>query len=126
MKNRGFTVIEILVVIMILGVIMVFAVPAIMESSRGAKEATYQTKKASIETAAKLYFQEAAFDEGEEKRITVGDLASAGELVYDDDNKKIIEDPRGKYGSLNKCEIVVTKDNISRRISAKLDEDTCN
>ena len=58
MKNKGFTLVELLAVIVILAIIMVIAIPSVTNSSGAAKEKTFQTKVITLETAAIMYGQE--------------------------------------------------------------------
>lgn len=136
MKKNGFTIIEILAVIMILSVIIVFAVPAIMKTQKDAKQATYLTKVHLIEAEAANHFYDIFFEDEvdpedsskrryKSKEITVDELATSGDIMYDNESAKIVEDPRGTLPSLNKCKITVTKDYYTRKIKATLNEDSC-
>lgn len=57
-KKRGFTLVELLVVIFILGVLMVIAVPGIMSISTKMKDRGLDSKIEAIEEAAVVYAQE--------------------------------------------------------------------
>ena len=53
MKKNGFTLIELIVVIMLIGLLMVITVPNIIKVSKNTKEAAYKTKIDIIESAAR-------------------------------------------------------------------------
>lgn len=54
-KEEGFTLVELLAVIVILGIIMAIAVPSIGNVVNKAREDTAETEKVLIEDAARLY-----------------------------------------------------------------------
>ena len=133
MRKNGFTIVELLAVIIILGILMAFTIPGIFQSSNASKEKTYQTKMYLIEKGAVLYVQDhygtivygndsKCTPDEQNKRcysITVGKLATEQYLEYD--REEIIEDPRGKYTSLNNCIIDVVIHTDTKKIDAKLD-----
>ena len=55
MKNKGFTLVEVLAVIVVIGLLMVLTIPNIMKMSRSTKEKAYLTKIDLIETSARQY-----------------------------------------------------------------------
>ena len=55
MKNKGFTLVELLAVLVILGLLITLAVPNILGVSKNVKEKSYQTKIEIIENAAITY-----------------------------------------------------------------------
>lgn len=57
MNNKGFTLVEIISVIALLGLVIGICVPSIMNASTNVKKKTLQTKVDSIEKAAILYGQ---------------------------------------------------------------------
>ena len=54
-NNKGFTLVEIISVIVLLGLIIGIAVPSVMNASTNVKKKTLQTKVDNIEQAAVLY-----------------------------------------------------------------------
>lgn len=58
MNKRGFTLVEVISVIALLGLLIGIAVPNVMKSSKKAKERTLLTKIENIEKAAVLYGQD--------------------------------------------------------------------
>ncbi|MFV0574111.1 MAG: type II secretion system protein [Vibrio sp.] len=74
MKNiQGFTLIELVIVIVILGILSVFAAPKFLGISRDAKIATLETMEATLRTGAKMVYAKAVIqgkDVGADK-ITV-------------------------------------------------------
>lgn len=56
--KKGFTIVEILAVIVVLAILMVIATPVITGTSSNAKKKTYETMTSMIESAAILYGQD--------------------------------------------------------------------
>lgn len=56
-NNKGFTLVEIISVIVLLGLVIGIAVPSVMNASTNVKKKTLQTKVDNIEQAAVLYGQ---------------------------------------------------------------------
>ena len=57
-KNKGFTLIEVIVVILLIGAISIFAVPALLNSGNNSKETLKTTKIESIKLAANNYAED--------------------------------------------------------------------
>jgi prepilin-type N-terminal cleavage/methylation domain-containing protein len=55
MKNKGFTLVELLAVIVIMGIILLVAVPSVFGISKTVKDNMFCTKVHNLESAAKLY-----------------------------------------------------------------------
>lgn len=105
MNKKGFTLVELLAVIVILAILISIAVPSTIAISNKLKENMYCKKIDSIEVAAKLY--------GEDRRnsfpsngytdetgsysgveITVTDLINSGYLKKDNNVAPFVVDPR--------------------------------
>jgi len=54
--NHGFTLIEILIVVMVLGILAMVIVPQITVSTQDAKESTLETNMAAMRNAVELYY----------------------------------------------------------------------
>lgn len=92
--KKGFTLVELLGVLVVLGLISVIIVPKVIDSITTSKEAAYQTQVETIENAAKKYgiSNDLLYPkEGEKKYIAVKDLIAVGELS----DKEIINPKTG-------------------------------
>ena len=56
--NKGFTLIEILIVVMVLGILAMVIVPQITVSTQDAKESTLQTNIVALRNAIELYYHQ--------------------------------------------------------------------
>lgn len=134
MKNEGFTIVELLAVIAIIGLILAFSIPVITSSSSGATEKAFQTKISMIESAGFMWGQDnirviiedvnSTTDENNNKTTekTVSDLVSDGYLEYEDGNS--ISDPRGINENLNNCTIKISANvNTKKIVSSKIQYD---
>lgn len=93
-SKKGFTLVELLGVLVVLGLISVIIVPKVIDSITTSKEAAYQTQVETIENAAKKYAISNDLlypKEGEKKYIAVKDLIAVGELS----DKEIINPKTG-------------------------------
>ena len=91
MNKKGFTLIELIAVIALLGIIIVIAVPAITTMRQNALEREAEAQINSIESAAVYYSQ----DTGTTENITVQTLLQNGYL-----------DPTYEYGD-NGCNVQI-------------------
>lgn len=92
MKNRGFTLVELLGVIAILGILALITIPVIDSSLNKSKDELYATQEKQIIKGAKDYYTEhlTALPQtnGQVKTITINELQKAGYLPYDIKNPK--------------------------------------
>lgn len=138
MKNKkGFTLVELLAVIVVLGIIMVIVIPAVSNNSKTAKEAVLKTKVNLVVDQASIWGEDNinyfltsnkgplkdCTEAGNEVtcKLTFNDLAEAGYVKYDDEEKKLITDPTKNRASLNDEIVLLTYDKSTRKVSSKLD-----
>ena len=117
--KKGFTLVELLAVIVVLSMIMALGIGVISSSAKDTNDKIYETKKTNIENAAILYGQ----DNFKSEKITVSGLADAGYIKYDtidDKGNGIVTDPRGKRTSLNDCEITISVNTTTRTVGASM------
>lgn len=100
MKN-GFTLVELLAILVLLGVIIIVAVPSVIESNRIANENEVKEFKEAVETACESY---AAANNKSSGSISVRDLATAGYL------KKNMKNPAGTSVSSIYTSVSITSD----------------
>lgn len=81
MKNKGFTLIEVLAVIILLGIISIFSVTAISKIVSKQKEKTYKNTISATLSAARKYFA----DHLNADKVSVDELINGGYLNADDD-----------------------------------------
>lgn len=111
-NNKGFTLVELLAVIVILAILITIAVPSTIGISNKLKENMYCKKIDSIEVAAKLYGEDrkSSFTETYEtypsRKITVKDLIETGDLKKDNSTSPYILDPRDNT-SMDDLELTV-------------------
>lgn len=107
MKNKkGFTLVELLGVIVIMALLVAIAVPSTISISNRLKVKMYCSKIDSIETAAQLYgedhqdsFTETFVQDGasyKSRSLFVKDLVESGNLKKDQKEEPYIVDPRNK------------------------------
>ncbi len=113
MKNsKGFTLVELLAVIVILAILITIAVPSTIGISNKLKENMFCKKIDSIEVAAKLYGEDrkSSFTENYEtypsQKIAVKDLIETGDLKKDNNTSPYILDPRDNT-SMDDLELIV-------------------
>ena len=92
MKNRGFTLVELLVTIGILALLLLIAAPTVDYIISNSQEKTYQETVNNIKEAARLYFAQKPYllpqEIGDESKVTIEELKNNGYL------DKNIVDPR--------------------------------
>jgi type IV pilus assembly protein PilA len=104
MSKKGFTLVELLATIVIMGIIIAIAVPSYFNITQSTKEKAYESKKEYIEAKAISYASENDLDPA---TITVADLINAGYIEADSDGK--FSNPLGGY--LDCYQIAITRNN---------------
>ena len=119
MKNKkGFTLIELMAVIIILAVIALIVTPLILNSMKDSKEKLYQTQLENIKSAARSYMVNIELEENKTINLSVGELKRSGFLKSD------IENPKTNEG-FKDCVLV----NVQRKSESYIytvDEDSIN
>lgn len=115
-NNKGFTLVELLAVIVILAILVTIAVPSTITISNKLKENMYCKKIDSIEISAKLYGEDRrdSFSENyttadgtyRSQKITVKDLIDSGDLKKDNSSSPFVIDPRDDE-SMDEVELIV-------------------
>ena len=112
MNNKGFTLVELLAVLVVLAILIAIAVPSTISISNKLKVNMYCSKIDSIETAAKLYGEDRKdsfsekYDNNPSKTITVKTLIDTGDLKKDSTTAPYILDPRDN-ASMDDLKIIV-------------------
>ena len=134
-NNKGFTLVELLAVIVVLSLVMIIAIPAITKNTSSAKEAILKTKVNLIVDEAVIWGEDnlnyfLTSNKGPLKscngediitcEITFNDLAEAGYIKYDNEEEKLITDPTKKKNSLNDEVILLTYNKSSKKVSSSL------
>ncbi len=105
MNNKGFTLIELMSVIVLLAIIVTIAVPSSLKISKKIKENMFCAKIDGIETSAKLYGEDRKttlngnINGFRGERITVKTLVDTGYLKKDQNTEPFIVDPRDQKSS---------------------------
>lgn len=109
MKNRGFTLVEILAVITLIGVLALITIPTIDVVIKSTREKGYENQKEVILSAAKDYGASNMMDlptvDGDYVYITLGDLKLGGFIEVD------VINPINEMCISNDTVIVITRKN---------------
>lgn len=108
MNNKGYTVIELIIVMVIFGIITAVAIGTTSHAFKEDTEEYYRVRVKDIESNAKRYGMtlEEVKTEGS-KVITVKDLVDAGYLSPDNEKGDIIN-PRNQKTTMNNTKIKIT------------------
>lgn len=128
LNKKGYTLIELLAVIILIALIAVIVIPNVLSNIDKSKNASYNIMISSIETASKNYFVECEYGDlsdtskygsyacsitNNEIEATLGDLANTGFLTGEyvkngEAEEKIIYNPKNNQ-NINNCTIIITK-----------------
>ena len=118
MNKKGFTLVELLAVIVILAIIITIAVPSTIAVSNKIKKKMYNTKVDMIMDAAKMYGQDNSSKVNSDENscnvlVKVSDLINGGYVKKDDvDNGKVLSPIDNS--SMNDLQICLYKKNNTR------------
>lgn len=110
--NKGFTLVELLAILTILGIIILVSVPSIIDTNKKSQENNYVEYKHTIEKAAEIYV-EVHSDEyytlkttnGSEETIQSEDLVAAGYV------QGTLQNPKTKSKVIEEASYVKVKNN---------------
>ena len=154
MNKKGFTLVEVLVVIVIIGILSVIIIPSVININSGINERLYEQKKENIEAAAILYGNnhEEIFNGTDQVPVYVYELVESNYFTADiqdgsngcsnakdkgleissngttysyTTNKGCVSNPLNKGGTMNSHYVILTKE--ASGISARyVDPETYN
>ncbi len=125
-NNKGFTLVELLAVIVLLAILVSIAVPSTISISNKLKANMYCKKIDSIEMAAKLYGEDRkesfteTYNSNASKKIKVRDLIASGDLKKEGNEEPFITNPIDG-SSMDDLELIVYEK--YNRIYVHFDED---
>lgn len=126
MNRKGFTLIEVLAVILIISIIGVLIAPGILDSLNDVKKTSCESLIKNIASAAESYYTECEYGDLSEDKygeykcsisnntitISLGTLANTGFLKVSDidaNEKKIVLNPKTKE-NISNCNITIKKE----------------
>ncbi len=141
MKKNGFTLVELLAVIVVLAIIIILVAPSLLGSADSTKKKAFETKVGLIETSAAIYGQDKyrvivnAAERGDSNfRIETEDgvryaieVKRVGDLVpdyveKDRETAPYIQDPRDNSKSLDDYTVTIRINLNTRKVTAEFDE----
>lgn len=93
MNKKGFTLIEVIAVVVILGLLMIIAIPAVTQYINSSDESVYVNNVSSFLQEAKLLYQEKEFG----PQIEVGDIMVVPISILDLEKGNTTNSPFGTY-----------------------------
>ena len=137
MNNKGFTLVEIIAVVMILGLLAIITTPAYDTISNSIKSRNYESKKSTIESQTLSYVEKYLKDEvytgkktdgsgniiSEKICFTIGYLIENGIISSDNDNDEYIENNNdGEKYTDNEAYVLVEYKNDKLKLFATFKE----
>ena len=120
MKNKGFTLVELMAVIIILGLIAVIAVPIVTKILSNSKDELYERQVKEIEDAAKRWGVDNIIDEEVNNYyVSLLDLRKEGYL----ESTTVIKNPKDD-SDMNGC-VEIKYDNLYKQFTYKYKEQAC-
>ena len=136
MNRKGFTLVELLAALVILGILVSIGGVAITATINGSKEKNYETLVANVKSAVESYYQECKYGLNAEKKenggqylpsdclskTTLGNLVTYGYLNYngkknsDDKNYNILINPKTDDNITN-CTVTYSVDDINGKMT---------
>ena len=119
-KEKGFTLVELLAVIVILAIVLVIAVPKVMSVIEDSKKATLESTAKMIASAAEnMYLSNALL--GIDEIITCGDVVKLNDVDYqnctisfdEDGTAKVNIEGKGKFEGMSVCNATKVEGNAS-------------
>ncbi len=127
MKSKGFTLAEILAVIVILALLITIAAPNVLSIGNKSRVKMYCAKVKNLESAAKLYGEDYIDTFSKDKIIKVSDLIDYAyykkekdSCSYTSSTNPCVTDPRDQT-SMDRVQIKITKAN--KRVTAQYQGD---
>ena len=125
-NKKGFTIVELLAVIVIIALLSALLIPAANNVRKKANLKTYETKIASIENSAIIYAQNNYKDlvKGTTEDVVTTEIEVAtliGDYIVPDgkDTDHMVIDPRDTSKSLDKNKIIITINKKTKKITAE-------
>jgi len=141
-SKKGFTIVEILAVLIILALLFTIVTPIVSESSKKAREKSFKTKVSTLEAMTTTFGQDnyglivaksatlpcVYSESGTDQfcKIKLKELVPDYIVPDNEGSTNMIEDPRNKSLSLDECTMTIKVDKKNRTVSTTFDESECN
>ena len=129
LNNKGFTLVEVLAVLLIISLLVSMAVPSVINSINVSKKTSYKVLVSNIVTGSIQLYEEVLYgdeilsgysiDEDNKITITLQDLVNNGFLVGSNDKEKtskVIINPKTNE-PIGYCSITIKRDNINAKVT---------
>ena len=130
LNNKGFTLIEVLAILVIISVLLGIAIPSVISSINNSKKASYKILVSNIVTGSIQLYEEVLYgnseisgysinENGTEITTTLQDLVNNGYLrgsnLKEEVTKVIINPVTNK--NIGSCEIIIKRDNSNNKVT---------